>query len=410
MTQENFLLFTPMLHEVAGSDVDITDIVQPLRKLLRRTQVLVGEIEAIDVVNRQVRVLHGDPAHVHELSCDQLALAVGSVTNFYRTPGLAEHALTMKTLGDAIQLRNRLIDSLEVADNECGTNERQSTLTFVVAGGGFAGVETIAAINDFLREAMRFYSNLNEDMIRVVLVHPGEVILPELGENLGRYTQRQLGYRRVEIRLKVKVAGYDGREVRLDDGSIIASKTLVWTAGTTPPAVLSSLPCKREGGRVLTTDSLQVAGFPGVWALGDCALIPDSNHPGRFYSPTAQHAIREAAVLANNIAAALHNLPPRAFKFKTIGMLAAIGRRSRVAQIFGVKFSGFLAWWLWRTIYLSKLPGLEKKIRVMFAWTLDLIFSKDIVQFQTFRARAISTGDDSAASEPSKQTIAAISG
>ena len=249
-------------------------------------------------------VSHSDPAHTHEFAYDELVLAVGAVPNFYGIPGLEEHALTMKTLGDAMQLRNRLIDSL----------------------------------------------------------------------------------------------------------AKIESKILIWTAGTTPSEVLSSLPCKRERGRILANDSFCVEGSPGVWALGDCALIPDSHSPGHFHPPTAQHAIREAAVLARNIVADLRGRPLARFRFETIGLLAAIGRRCGVAQICGIKFSGFLAWWLWRSIYLSKLPGIEKRVRVMLAWTLDLIFSKDIVQFQTFRARTVSVDENAAISvsqKPNTHSIAA---
>jgi NADH dehydrogenase len=410
VTHENFLLFTPMLHEVAAGDVDLTDIVQPLRKLLRRTQVLVGEVEMIDIGEKKVVVSHSNPAHAHEFYYSELVLAVGSVTNFYHIPGLEEHALTMKTLGDAMQLRNRLIDSLEIADNECAAPERENILTYVVAGGGFAGVETVGAIMDFLRAAIKFYPNLKQEMLRVVLVHPGEVVLPELGESLGRYTQNQLGRRQIEIHLKTKVVGFNGRELTLDNGTKIGTNLLVWTAGTTPPAVLSSLPCKKERGRILANDSFRVEGYPGVWALGDCALIPDSSNPGHFHPPTAQHAIREAAVLARNIAASLGGRSLARFEFKTIGLLASIGRRCGVAQICGIKFSGFLAWWLWRSIYLSKLPGIEKRVRVMLAWTLDLIFSKDIVQFQTFRAQTVSVDEDAAVSgskTPSTHSTAA---
>jgi NADH dehydrogenase len=316
----------------------------------------------------------------------------------------------MKTLGDAIQLRNRLIDSLEIADNECAAPDRETILTYVVAGGGFAGVETVGAIMDFLRAAIQFYPNLKQEMLRVVLVHPGEVVLPELGESLGRYTQKQLGRRQIEIHLKTKVVGFNGREVSLDNGTNIGTNLLVWTAGTTPPTVLSSLPCKKERGRILANDSFRVEGYPGVWALGDCALIPDSNNPGHFHPPTAQHAIREAAVLARNIVADLRGRPLTPFRFATIGLLAAIGRRCGVAQICGIKFSGFLAWWLWRSIYLSKLPGIEKRVRVMLAWTLDLIFSKDIVQFQTFRAPTVSVAEDAAISvsqKPNTDSVAA---
>jgi NADH dehydrogenase len=388
--RENFVLFTPMLHEVAGADVSVTDIVQPLRKMLRHTRVGIANVEAIDLVKKLVRVRHHDLPESVNVPYDQLVLALGAVTNFYRTPGLEEHALTMKTLGDAILVRNLLIDALGLADNQIKETERKKTLTVVVAGGGFAGVETAGSVNDFLREAMEFYPHVTEDLFRVVLVHPGEVILPELSESLGRYAQKKLSARGVEIRVKTKVTGYDGQEVTLDDGTKIATRMLIWTAGITPAPVLASLPCKLERGRVVVNECLQVPGWPGVWALGDCALVPDPLNPGKFYPPTAQHATRQAAVLADNIVAAMRGQAPRPFKFKTLGLLATIGRRTGVAEILGVKFSGIVAWWLWRGIYLSKLPGFQKKVRVAIDWTLDLIFSKDIVQVPTLRSPTVS--------------------
>ena len=395
VSRENFVLFTPMLHEVAGSDVEVTDIVQPLRKMLRHTRVAIADVEAIDLAKKQVRIRHSGLGHSFDFSYDQLVLALGAVTNFYRTPGLEEHALTMKTLGDAILVRNRVIDALGLADNQSDETDRKITLTVVVAGGGFAGVETAGAVNDLLREAMKFYPNLKEGMSRVVVVHPGEVILPELSESLGRYAEKRLGKRAVEIRLKTKVTGYDGKEVALDDGTKIATRMLIWTAGITPPPLLSSLPCAIQRGRVVSTDCLQVPDWPGVWASGDCALVPDPLNPGKFYPPTAQHAIRQAAVLANNIAAAMRGQAPKPFKFKIIGLLATIGRRHGVAEIFGWQFSGYIAWLLWRTIYLGKLPGLQKKVRIAIDWTLDLIFSKDLVQLPTLRSPTISEAEHS---------------
>jgi len=380
VAKENFVLFTPMLHEVAGSDVGITDIIQPLRKMLRHTRIAIADVRSIDLVNKEVRILHPDVPNPVDLRYDHLVLALGAVTNFFNTPGLEEHALTMKTLGDAILVRNRIIDALELADNQMTETERQKTLTVVVAGGGFAGAETVGAVNDFLREGMKFYHHLKEDMVRVVLVHPGEVILPELSESLGRYAQERLGRRGVDIRLKTKVVSYDGNDVTLDDGTKIATRMLIWTAGTTPPPVLSNLPCALQRGRVVANEYLQVPDWLGVWALGDCALVPDAYHPDKFYPPTAQHAIRQGAVLARNIVAALRGQAPQPFKFKILGMLAAIGRRTGVAEILGMKFSGFIAWGLWRGIYLGKLPGLSKKVRVAIDWALDTIFSKDIVQ------------------------------
>jgi NADH:quinone reductase (non-electrogenic) len=394
VSRENFVLFTPMLHEVAGADVAVTDIVQPLRKMLRHTRVAIADVEAIDLAKRQVRIRHCDLPTPYDVTYDQLVLALGAVTNFYHIPGLAEHALTMKTLGDAILLRNRVIDALELADNQVDETARQTTLTVVIAGGGFAGVETIGAVNDFLRDAMKFYPHLKADMVRVVLVHPGEVVLPELGESLGRYAERKQAARGVEIRLKTKVAGYDGHEVTLDDGTKIATRTLIWTAGTTPAPVLASLPCALQHGRVITDEFLQVPNFPGVWALGDCAFVPDPFNPGKPYPPTAQHAVRQGAVLAKNIVAVMCGEKPQPFRFKILGLLASIGRRNAVAEILGFSFSGIVAWCLWRGTYLSKLPGIQKKVRVALDWLLDLFFSKDIVQLPTFRSPTVSGAEE----------------
>jgi NADH:ubiquinone reductase (H+-translocating) len=389
VNRENFFLFTPMLHEVAASDLDLTHIVNPVRKLLERVQFFHGDVDAIDLPGRKVVVSHGAEHHAHEVEYDQLVIALGSITNFFNLPGLQERALTMKSLGDAIYLRNKLISHLEEADFECCAQERQELLTFVVAGGGFAGVETIASLNDFVREALRFYPNLREDMLRVVLVHPGSVILPELGEQLGAYAQRKLALRQVEIQVNTRVTGVSERGVELSDGSMIPTKTLIWTAGTSPNPLLETLPCAKERGRLLVNEFLEVPEWPGVWALGDCALVPD-RQSGKFCPPTAQHALREGKVLAENLVATVRGGRKKPFVFTTIGQLATIGRRTGVANIMGVNFSGFLAWWLWRTIYLSKLPRFEKKVRVALDWTLDLLFSKDLVQFVTLRAPTMS--------------------
>lgn len=394
VNKENFFLFTPMLHEVAASDLDITHIVNPIRKMLKRVRFFDGEVELIDLKNKRVIVAHGleGQGHDHELEYDHLVLGLGAITNFFNLPGLQERAITMKSLGDAIHLRNRLIENLEEADFECAIGGRDHLLTVVVAGGGFAGVETIAGVNDFLREAAKFYPHLSEALIRTVLVHPGAVILPELGEKLGRYTQKKLAERQVEIRVNTRVKGISDRGVELSDGTMVKANILVWTAGTSPNPLLETLPCKKEKGRVVVNQFMEVPEYPGVWALGDCAMVPDPT--GKPYPPTAQHAIREGKVLAQNITAAIRGGKKKPFVFKTIGLLAAIGRRTGVAQIFGYNFSGFFAWWIWRTIYLSKLPRFEKKCRVALDWTLDLLFSKDLVQFETLRAPVVSHTHD----------------
>jgi NADH:ubiquinone reductase (H+-translocating) len=394
VNRENFFLFTPMLHEVAASDLDITHIVNPIRKLLHRTHFFEGEVESIDLPNKRVCVSHGYEPHQHELAYDHLVLALGSITNFFTLPGLEAHALTMKSLGDAIHLRNRLIANLEEASAECAVHGRAPLLSVVVAGGGFAGVETVAGINDFLRESLPCYPSLSEDLLRIVLVHPGAVILPELSPKLGAYAQRKLAQRGVEIHTNTKVTAATEQAVTLSDGTTIPTRTLVWTAGTSPNPLLATLPCATERGRLPVNAHMEVLEWPGVWALGDCALIPDPR-TGTSYPPTAQHALREGKVLAHNITAALRGGQKKPFVFATLGQLAAIGRRTGVANILGCNFSGFLAWWLWRTIYLSKLPRLEKKLRVMVDWTLDLMFAKDLVQFITLRAPAVSHVDDS---------------
>jgi len=398
VNRDNFFLFTPMLHEVAASDLDITNIVSPVRKLLHRVTFFHGEIESIDLVNKRVGLSHGHEEHCHSLPYDHLVLALGSTTNFFNLPGLAERAITMKSLDDAIFLRNRLIANLEEADFECSPSTRAPLLNFVVAGGGFAGVETIAGINDFLREAVGFYPHLREDMLRVILVHPGKTILPELGEKLGAYAHRKLVDRHVEIHSNCKVIAVTDREVTLSDGTKVTTNTLVWTAGTRPNSLLDTLPCAKERGRVLVNEYLEVPEWPGVWSLGDCAIVPD-HKTGKPHPPTAQHALREGRVTAQNILATIRGEQKKPFLFSTLGLLAPIGKRSGVANILGVNFSGFIAWWLWRTIYLTKLPRFEKKIRVAFDWTLDLLFSKDLVQFTTVRPPIVSLAEE----EPVRQ-------
>jgi len=385
VNRDNFFLFTPMLHEVAASDLDITNIVSPIRKLLRRVSFFHGDIEAIDLVHKRVGLSHGHEQHCHSLPYDHLVLALGSTTNFFGIPGLAARALTMKSLDDAIALRNRLIANLEEADFECAASLRAPLLNFVVAGGGFAGVETIAAMNDFLREAVRFFPHIQEDMLRIILVSSGKVILPELGEKLGTYAQRKLIEQKIEVHSNCKVTAVTDREVTLSDGTTVTTNTLIWTAGVSPHPLLETLPCPKTKGRVVVNEYLEVPGWPGLWAFGDCALVPDGK-TGLSHPPTAQHALREGLVAAQNILATVRGSRLKPFVYTTLGLLAPIGKRTGVANILGVNFSGFIAWWLWRTIYLLKLPRFEKKVLVALDWTLDVLFSKDLVHFKTTRS------------------------
>jgi len=399
VNRDNFFLFTPMLHEVAASDLDITNIVSPVRKLLRRVTFFHGNVESIDLVNKRVGLSHGHEEHCHSLPYDHLVLALGSSTNFFNLPGLAEHALTMKSLDDAIFLRNRLIANLEEADFECAAPLRAPLLNFVVAGGGFAGVETIAAMNDFLREAVQSFPHLREDMLRIILVNSGKIILPELGEKLGAYAQRKLMEHKVEIHSNCKVTAVTDREVRLSDGTTVTTNTLVWTAGTCPNSLLDTMPCTKERGRILVNEYLEVREWAGVWALGDCAHVPDRK-TGKSHPLTAQHALREGKVVAQNILATIFGYRKEPFLYTTIGQLAPIGKRTGVANILGVNFSGFIAWWLWRTIYLLKLPRFEKKVLVALDWTLDVLFSKDLVHIRTARPSILPLAEEELESEP----------
>ena len=376
VNKENFFLFTPMLHEVAAGDLDPTDIVNPVRKLLRRVSFYEAKALKIDLHNRMVTIEHGSDEHTHELNYDQIILALGSTPQFFDLPGVEEYALTMRSLTDAVKLRDHLIAVLEETDTKCAGDDRRD-LSVIVAGGGFAGVETMASINDFLRHSMQFYQNLSEQDLRLTLIHPGDVILPELSPQLGDYAQRKLEERGVDVRARSRVASYDGDMVQLTNGVKIPARTLIWTAGTMPHPLIGTLPCERERGRVKVSPELAVTGWPGVWALGDCALIPDLA-TGSFCPPTAQYALRQGKVVAHNVLAHAEGRQLRKFCFKTIRQLASIGRRAGVASIFGINISGFLAWWMWRTIYLSKLPRLEKKLRVALDWTLDLMFARDL--------------------------------
>ena len=385
ISRENFILFTPMLHEVAAGDLSPGDIVNPQRRILRYVNIVQAEVNSIDLSAKKVRCVAGVEDMELEFEFDHLLLTIGSETNFFDLEGVRDWAITMKSLSDAALLRNRMVALLEQASLQKDEATRNELLTFVTAGGGFAGVETTGAVNDFVRETVEFYSALREENIRVVVVHPGKFLLPELGEELGRYTEKKLAQRKVEIIKGVRVAGYDGSVVKLTDGTSIPAATLIWTAGVKPSGAIESLDCKKERGRLLVDEYLAVPGVSGLWAAGDCAAVPTGYETGNFWPPTAQHGMREAIRAAKNIEAAIdgHELKP--FVFTTLGQLATIGRRTGVAMMFGFKFSGLIAWAMWRGIYLMKLPRFAKKLRVLMDWTLDLLFGREIEQLVTVR-------------------------
>src|SRR5438094_3085626 len=346
ISRENFILFTPMLHEIAAGDLSPNDIVNPLRRILHHVKFVEADVQAVDLNARKIRCIHGIGHAELELEYDHLLLALGSETNFFDNQGIREWAVTMKNVMDATLLRNRMVALLEEAALEKDENARRELLTFVTAGGGFAGAETTGAVNDFLRETARFYLALREDMIRVVVIHPGSYLLPELGEELGRYAERKLIERKVEVIKGARVASYDGSVVKLNDGRSIPAATLIWTAGVRPSPVIASLPVAREKDRIRVNEYLAVPGATGLWAVGDCAAVPDLES-GQFYPPTAQHGLREGVAAAKNIERTILGQPLEPYQIKTLGLLAAIGPHNGVLMTFGMIFSGVLVWWLW---------------------------------------------------------------
>src|SRR5438477_9002729 len=379
ISRENCMLFTPMLHEVAAGDLYPGDIINPLRRILRHVKVVEADVCTVDLTGRIVGCRGGMAERELNFEFDHLLLTLGSETNFFNMDGVRDWWVTMKGLTDAALLRNRMVALLEEASLRSDEAARRQLLTFVTAGGGFSGTETTGAVNDFVRETVRYYPQLREDLIRVVVVHPGNFILPELGEELGRYAERKLRERKVEVVKGARVVNYDGVVVTLSDGTSIPAATLIWTAGVKPSPVIASLSCEKVRGRLLVSEYLAVTGVPGLWAAGDCAAVPILNTEN-FHPPTAQHGLREGVTVAKNIEATILDRSLRPFRYKMMGQLASIGHRTGVAMVFGIKFSGFIAWWFWRSVYLMKLPRLAKKLRVMVSWTLDLFFGREIEQ------------------------------
>jgi NADH dehydrogenase len=388
VSRDNYLTFQPMLPEVVSGSIGILDTIAPIRRLCPRTNLYTRAIEEVDLQRRCVTLASGVGSRQLQLEYDHLVVALGNVTSFAGQQGLLEHALPFKYLGDALTLRNHAIHALEEADIERDPKARQGLLTFVVAGGGFSGVEAVAELNDFVRSAARSFRNVQPEEIRVVLLHAGGLILPELPKNLAEFAQRLLMKRGVELRLNTRLAGATAEAALLSGGERIETRTLVSTVPGGPNPVVAALNCPKDRGRIVTDPYLEVPGHAGVWAVGDCALIVDAT-TSEPSPPTAQHAIREGRCAAENIAATLSGSAKRAFAFKALGKMGSLGHRSAVAEVFGIKLSGFLAWWLWRTVYLMKLPGLDRKIRVAVDWTLDLLLPSDIVQLRTDRAVSI---------------------
>jgi NADH:ubiquinone reductase (H+-translocating) len=390
INETNALLFTPMLAEVAGSSLEPSHISTPLRTALRRTDFIRAIVAGVDLEKRLV-ILNSDegaggPSKRREIPYDHLIFALGSVSNYLGMTNIEKFAFNFKSLLDAIRIRNHVIEMFERAELEPDAAVQSSLLTFVIAGGGFAGVELAGALNDFAHGILADYPKLRPNQLNVVLVHARDRILPELSESLARYAQEKMHLRGVNFRLNTRIVDAHPGVVLLSDGEIQA-ETLVWTAGTAPNPLLKSLPLEKDKrGALLVDETLAVRGFPGLWAIGDCAAVTDAA-TGRPCPPTAQFALREEEVLAGNIHAQLEGRSARGFHFDSLGALCVVGHQTACAELSvpfarsrSMRFSGLFAWLLWRGIYLAKLPGLERKIRVLMDWAIELFFPRDIVQ------------------------------
>jgi NADH dehydrogenase len=385
LNSENFFLFTPMLPETGASSIATRHIVSPLRKLLRRTRFAEVRVEAVDLKARIVSARHSLTAAPRQFAYDHLVITLGGVTNYFGIPGAEQYSVPFKTLGDAIYVRNHTIDKLEEAAVE--PERAACLLNFVIVGGGLTGVEVAGALNDFVREAARYYPEIDPKKIRLMLIEAGPRLMPEMNEGLASFAERVLAERGVEVRTSTAVTrAYEGG-FELSTGERIDTGTLIWAAGALPNPLIKSLDLpKDERGRIRVNEHLEVEGVRNLWALGDSANVPDVR-TGRPHPPTAQHAVREAKTAARNIAASLGKGKPAPFDYRSMGQLALVGERTGVADVMGYQFSGFIAWFMWRTYYLARIPLLEKRLRVMMDWTLDLFFERDIVQLAVTRER-----------------------
>ena len=380
VSKSNHLLFTPMLAEVSGGSLEAHHISPPLRASLAWAQVIRAEVDAIDPATKCIELRENLTAASRTLTYDQLVLALGSDTSDQGVPGVEQYAYPLRTLHDATRLCNQLVTTLERADVEKDKLAQRRALSVVVVGGGYSGVEAVAELFDMTRMLLRYYPNIPETALRFVLIHSHQRILPQIGEELADYALHKLKGRGIEFFLGVHVKEVSAAGVTLEDGTELPATTVVWTAGNRPNPAVASLVCEHNhAGAVITDETLSVKGLTDVWAVGDCAQIPDYYQDGNPCPPIAQHAQREGMQAAKNVAAVLRSEAAKPFRFRSLGTLVPLGHRTAVAELHSIKFSGLFAWFLWRTIYLAKLPGLEKKLRVALDWTLDLFFARDIV-------------------------------
>jgi NADH dehydrogenase len=376
----SYMTYQPFLPEAAAGAVSPRHVVVPLRRVLRGAEILTGRVTGIDHARRTatVRPLEGEP---FELGYDVLVSAVGAVSRTLPIPGLAEWATGFKTVEEAIQLRNRVLECLDIAESTRDPLIRRRNLTVVVVGGGYAGVEALAELQDMARYAVRYYRTISPEDLRFVLVEGADRILPEVGPEMGVWTLEQLRGRGIEVKLNTFLESTVDGQVVLSDGTELEAETVVWTAGVRAHPVLAAtdLPLD-DRGRVRSTATLQVEGLADAWAAGDAAAVPDLTGPdGATCAPNAQHAVRQSKVMADNIVATLRGRPVRDYRHKYVGSVAGLGLYQGVANVYGVKVKGLPAWFMHRTYHVSKMPTFNRKARVVADWTMALFFKREIV-------------------------------
>lgn len=384
--RNNYFAFYPLLVEAGTGSLEPRHVVVPVRSFLRRARFRMGEVSAVDLARREVTLRLAGSEIVETLAYDQLVLALGSVTRVPDVPGLREHAFELKSLADAVALRDRAVTMLEAADAAADATLRRRLLHFVVVGANFTGVEVAGEFHVYLRQAARRYRNLTPDDCSVTLVELGDRILPALDRDLAEYAAAAMRRRGIDIRLRTSVERIEADRVLLRDGAALAAATTIWCAGIAPNPLARTIGVPLDArGYIVCARDLRVQGADHVWAIGDCAVNLDRE--GKPYPATAQHATRQGQHLAGNIARALSGRAALPFDYTSQGALAALGCRTGVAKIFGLKLSGFPAWFLWRTVYLIKMPGITRKLRVALDWTLDLVFRRDFVQLGVHRGK-----------------------
>ena len=378
------LTYLPFLPEAAAGSIEPRHVVVSLHRVLHSCEIITGHVHHIDHANRSVTV-HPSNGPKREERYDVLVVAAGSIVRTMAVPGLAEHAIGLKSLTEAIYLRDHVLQQLEVASSTTDEALRRKALTFVGVGGGFAGVEGLAELEDMARDAIRFYPTLHADDMRWVLVQAGERLMPELSAAVSDYTVKQLHRRHIDVRLNTHVTSMAHGHIELSDGEEFDAATVIWTAGVraNPLAERSDLPTD-ERSRIVCTETMQVAGVEDAWAAGDIAAVPDLTVAGQACAPTAQHAIRQAKRLADNIARSLRGKPLSAYKHKNAGSVASLGLHKGVAEVYGIKLRGLPAWLMHRTYHVSRMPTTDRRLRIVLDWTLAMFFHRDIVSLSDF--------------------------